>query len=62
MWIRRSCAKYYLDFRATIGGASGQFPYGSLDEFIENLDGDPNEVFDPERGLESVGIMGSPFG
>ena len=39
--------EFYADFRATIGGATGKFPYGSLDEFVVNLDGDANERGEP---------------
>ena len=35
--------EYYSDYRATIGGYVGKFPFGTLDEFLVNLDGDPNK-------------------
>lgn len=34
--------EYYSDYKATIGGKVGAFPYLSLDDFLENLDGDKN--------------------
>ena len=34
--------EYYDDFRATIGGKIGAFPFNSLDKFLSNLDGDEN--------------------
>ncbi len=35
--------EYYNDYRATIGGRIGMFPFKSLDDFLVNLDGDKNE-------------------
>ena len=35
--------EYYADYRKVIGGNRGEFPFLSLDEFIVNLDGDPNQ-------------------
>ena len=35
--------EYYDDYRATIGGNRGVFPFRSLDNFLLNLDGDKNE-------------------
>lgn len=35
--------EYYDDYRATIGGNRGVFPFKSLDDFLLNLDGDKNE-------------------
>ena len=35
--------EYYDDYRATIGGKRGVFPFESLDDFLLNLDGDENE-------------------
>ena len=32
--------EYYNDYQATIGGMVGKFPIKSLDQFLENLDGD----------------------
>ena len=32
--------EFYADYRATIGGIRGEFRFGSLDEFLVNLDGD----------------------
>ena len=34
--------EYYADYRATIGGNIGMFPFKSLDDFLLNLDGDKN--------------------
>ena len=38
--------EYYSDYRATIGGYGGKFTFGTLDEFLVNLDGDPNKKGD----------------
>ncbi len=35
--------EYYVDYRATIGGNIGEFPFISLDDFLLNLDGDKND-------------------
>ena len=32
--------EFYADYRATISGIRGEFRFGSLDEFLVNLDGD----------------------
>ena len=42
--------EYYLDFRATIGGNLARFPFPALDEFLTNLDGDPNTRGDDYLG------------
>ena len=34
--------EYYDDYRATIGGHIGKFPFESLDDYLVNLDGDKN--------------------
>ena len=34
--------EYYTDYKATIDGNRGAFPFESLDDFLENLDGGPN--------------------
>ena len=34
--------EYYDDYRSTMGGTIGAFPFQSLDEFLLNLDGDAN--------------------
>ncbi|MDE0432630.1 MAG: hypothetical protein OXH92_01350 [Bryobacterales bacterium] len=34
--------EYYADYRASIGGYIGAFPFSSLDDFLLNLDGDKN--------------------
>lgn len=38
--VLREC---YTDFKMTIGGDTGQFPFKSLDDFLINLDGDKND-------------------
>ena len=38
--VLREC---YTDFKMTIGGNTGQFPFKSLDDFIVNLDGDKDD-------------------
>ena len=38
--VLREC---YTDFKMTIGGNTGQFPFKSLDDFIVNLDGDKGD-------------------
>ena len=35
--------EYYNDFKVTIGGNTGQFPFKSLDDFLVNLDGDKDD-------------------
>ena len=42
--------EYYSDYKATAGPELGAFPFTTLDEFLENLDGDPNT-----RGDDRVG-------
>ena len=32
--------EYYTDYRATIGGNRGEFPFETLDDFLSNLDGE----------------------
>ena len=34
--------EYYTDYRATIGGNRGEFPFETLTDFLENLDGGPD--------------------
>ena len=34
--------EYYADYQATIGGSGNAFSFKSLDDFLENLDGDRN--------------------
>ena len=34
--------EYYADYRATIGGNVGAFPFETLDDFLGNLDGGQN--------------------
>ena len=38
--VLREC---YIDFKMTIGGNTGQFPFKSLDDFLVNLDGDKDD-------------------
>lgn len=35
--------EYYVDYRKTIGGNIGRFPFKSLDSFLANLDGDQDK-------------------
>ena len=42
--------EYYSDYCATIDGHVASLPFATLDEFLENLDGDPNQ-----RGSDYVG-------
>ena len=35
--------EYYVDYRATIGGNTGQYPFENLDSFLANLDGDQDQ-------------------
>ena len=42
--------EYYSDYRATIGGATGKFPFKTLDDFLANLDGDKNKKGDDHIG------------
>ena len=42
--------EYFTDYRATIGGARGAFPFNSLDDFLANLDGD-------RRGDDHIGSL-----
>ena len=35
--------EYFTDYRATIGGKVGAFPFKTLDDFLINLDGDQNQ-------------------
>ena len=47
---REMLREYYSDYRATIGGAGGHFPFKTLDDFLTNLDGDPNA-----KGTDYIG-------
>ena len=38
-WLR----EFYVDYRETIGGIRGEFPFACIDDFLTNLDGDTNE-------------------
>ena len=42
--------EYYSDYKATAGSGLAAFPYMTLDDFLENLDGDPNT-----RGDDRIG-------
>ena len=44
--------EYYSDYCATVGGNMANFPFTTLDEFLKNLDGDPNE-----RGTDHIGSL-----
>ncbi len=44
--------EFYTDYRETIGGAVGRFPYKTLNDFLINLDGVPNS-----RGNDYVGSL-----
>ena len=35
--------EYYIDYKATIGGTTGQYPFEDLDSFLANLDGDKDQ-------------------
>ena len=41
---------YYSDYRATVGGHRADFQFTALDEFLKNLDGDPNQ-----KGTDHIG-------
>ncbi len=43
--------EYYSDYKATAEGM-GSFPFETLDDFIRNLDGDPNK-----RGIDRIGSL-----
>lgn len=43
-------SEYYSDYRAAIGGVGSNFPFRTLDDFLENLDGDPNK-----KGSDYIG-------
>ena len=40
---RTILCEYYDDYKETVGGKIGAFPFESLDAFLVNLDGDENE-------------------
>ena len=42
--------EYYTDYKATISGNGGAFPFNSLDDFFSNLDGDKNRRGDDHMG------------
>ena len=42
--------EFYTDYRETIRGRVGAFPFVTLDDFLENLDGDPNKQGDDHIG------------
>ena len=35
--------EYYVDYKATIRGIAGEYPFNDLDSFLANLDGDKNQ-------------------
>ena len=45
-----SLREFYTDYRETIGGGASLFPFKTLDDFLANLDGDPNK-----RGDDYIG-------
>ena len=44
--------EFYTDYRETVGGRVGAFPFMTLDDFLANLDGDPNN-----RGDDHIGSL-----
>ena len=40
---KETLREFYTDYRETIGGGVGAFPFKTLDDFLGNLDGDPNK-------------------
>ena len=40
---RRTLCEFYTDYRETIGGRVGAFPFKKLNDFLANLDGAPNK-------------------
>ena len=42
--------EFYTDYRATVGGRIGEFPYETLEDFLANLDGDPKKKSDDHVG------------
>lgn len=42
--------EYYSDYRATVGGHLTGYPFTTLDDFLANLDGDPNK-----QGTDYIG-------
>ena len=47
---KETLSEFYTDYRETIGGRVGAFPFKTLDYFLANLDGDPNKQGDDHRG------------
>ena len=39
---KETLREYYSDYRATIGGEKGKFPFTCLDDYLNNLDGGQN--------------------
>ena len=39
---KKTLREYYADYRATMGGNIGTFPFETLDDFLKNLDGEQN--------------------
>ena len=47
---KETLREFYTDYRETILGGAGLFPFKTLDDFLANLDGDPNN-----RGDDHIG-------
>ena len=47
---KETLCEFYTDYRETIGGRVGAFPFKTLDDFLANLDGDPNKQRDDYIG------------
>ena len=39
---RITIREYFVDYKSTIGGHIGEYPFNDVDSFLENLDGDKN--------------------
>jgi len=44
--------EYYTDYRSTIGGKRGKFPFESLDDFLKNLDGYKKDGYKKARAFD----------
>ena len=47
---KETLREFYTDYRETSGSRVGAFPFKTLDDFLANLDGDPNK-----RGNDHIG-------
>ena len=47
---KETLREFYTDYRETVGGGVDPFPFRTLDDFLVNLDGDPNN-----RGNDHIG-------